>query len=44
LTTLQSLDLSGTKVTEKAVKKLQQALPKCKLKYHIKVFTGTKPL
>jgi hypothetical protein len=31
LTKLQSLDLRGIQVTEEGVKKLQAALPKCKI-------------
>jgi hypothetical protein len=42
LTTLQTLYLSDTKVTEEGVKKLQHALPKCRINYHIKVLTGKK--
>lgn len=31
LTNLQELDLRGTQVTEEGVKKLQEALPNCKI-------------
>ena len=34
LTNLQLLDLSGTNVTDEGVKKLQQALPNCKIERH----------
>ena len=33
LTALSELDLRGTEVTDKGVKKLQEALPKCEIKY-----------
>jgi len=30
---LQFLDISGTKVTDQGVKKLQQSLPNCKIEH-----------
>ena len=33
LTQLQQLDLNGTKVTDAGVKKLQQALPNCRIEH-----------
>ncbi|NQU21935.1 MAG: hypothetical protein HQ567_11685 [Candidatus Nealsonbacteria bacterium] len=33
MTSLQSLDLRGTQVTDAGIKKLQQALPNCKIEH-----------
>jgi hypothetical protein len=33
MTKLQSLDLTGTQVTDEGVKKLQRVLPNCKIEH-----------